>query len=421
MSTKAQSQPRLAFVDTLRGLAVVCMIPLHTSHGWMRVELRTGNLWNAVQFFGGLAAPIFLSVAGVSLGLRWAADERAGRRPRLEAELGRGLQLVVLGYALRLQMWVLDGSGFAQRPSYPAEALLLAGYALAYGAVGQLGRNRRRALWGSLLAAALVAAGFLQVAIHAPIRSQGLARVDVLQCIGLSLCVVVGVGALLRERFARAHVYVLCGILVAWLTVWTRSWVPGPLPQALAAYLGQWTPPPGRPIIGLFPLFPWTAYTFVGTALGLSWARAASQGQAELRVVSWTALGALLSLLTSESMPHVFRSLATEPWLTQPARVAYRVGLLLVFSGIALALSRARSPLRAALDVFGRASLWVYWVHLEFAFGAASRHVTKALAPGDWARGTALLVLAMLGLAYARVHIAELRARWPRSSPTYTR
>lgn len=392
------------------------MIPLHTSHGWLRPEARTGNLWNAIQFFGGLAAPIFLSVAGISLGLRWAADERSQRRPRYLLEVARGLQLVVLGYALRLQMWVLDGSGFAQRGSYLAELLLLCGYGLGYVALGRLPTQTRRALWGVAAALGLVAAGFAQVAVHQPIRLQGLMRVDVLQCIGMSLCVVVAVGATRGTAFARGDGYVLCGVIVAWLTVWTRSWVPGPLPQALAAYLGQWAPPPGRPIVGLFPLFPWTAYTFIGTALGLSWARAAQQGKSDERVVSWVAVGALLSLATSESMPHVFRALAVEPWLTQPARVAYRVGLLLIFAGIALALTRPRSALRAALDVFGRASLWVYWVHLEFAFGAASRHVTKALGPRDWAMGTALLIAGMLVVAYVRVHVGQWRARLPRAA-----
>jgi uncharacterized membrane protein len=420
VSTKAQVQSRLDFVDALRGLAVIFMIPLHTSHGWIRPELRTGNAWSAIQFFGGLAAPLFLSLAGVSLGLRWAGAEARGEAPRHASDLARALQLVVLGYAMRLQMWMIDGAGYARPDTYLAQLLLLAGYGLAYVSCGLSTTDRRRAAIGGMLAVCLVAVGWLDVSRVAPARLFGLMRVDVLQCIGASLAIVTAIGAARGRRFAGVGLYLLLGAGVPFIAAWTRSWVPGPLPQGLAAYLGQWTPNVGRSVLGMFPVLPWLAYTLVGTAVGLIWARSAREQRLELVVVIGTALGALLALTSSEALPHVFHALARMPWLTQPVRVAYRVGLVLVLAGIALGLTRARLPLRAALDVLGRASLLVYWVHLEFAFGAAAAPFVKKLGYGPWALGSALLVFAMLVVAQLRVSApgwSFFRPRATRSAP----
>jgi uncharacterized membrane protein len=410
VSTKAQAITRLPFVDQLRGLAVIFMIPLHTSHGWVHPDARTGPLWHVIQFVGGLAAPIFLTLAGASLGLRWAADDARDRTPRHKSDLARALQLVVLGYALRLQMWVIDGAGFNQPSAYLAQGLLLAAYALAYFALGELPRKpQRTALWG-LAAAALFAAGLVQVEQSVPARLIGLLRVDVLQCIGASLALVSLIGAMRGRAFSRPGLYLALGAAAAFMASWTRSWVPGPLPPALAAYLGQWKPTPGQSIIGLFPLFPWLAYALVGVTLGLAWARADRRGRIHIHVVTWTALGALVALISSESLPHVFHNFAAYPFLTQPVRVVHRLGLVLVLAGAAVALGHGRSPLRAPLELLGRTSLVIYWVHLEFAFGAFSEPFAKRLSLDDWALGTGLLIGSMTLLAYARLSLPELRA-----------
>lgn len=409
MSTKAPVPTRLDFVDALRGLAVVFMIPLHTSHGWVEPALRRGNSWAAIQFFGGLAAPLFLTLSGVSLGLRWASAAQEDSRRRHVHDLSRALQIVVLGYAMRLQMWIVDGGGYARPEAYLAEVLLLVGYGLAYVSLEKLPRARRRAAVGFGVALPLIAIGLVRVSYVAPARLAGLLRVDVLQCIGGSLAIIVAIAAACSARgkdFTRPAFYVGCAVCVAFTTSWTRTWVPGVLPEGIAAYLGQWPPPPGRSVMGLFPLFPWLAYALIGTALGLVWSRALATKTLELRVVVLAALGACLALASSEALPHVFLAQPYVPWLTQPLRVAYRVGLFLVLALFALGITRVRSPLRAALDTLGRASLLVYWVHLQFAFGAASSPLSKRLGYLGWALGSLALVLAM-------VLVAHVRIAWP--------
>jgi uncharacterized membrane protein len=405
VSTKAHAQPRLGFVDTMRGLAVVFMVPLHASHGWLHPEVRAGLGWALVQFFGGLAAPLFLSLAGVSLGLRWAERARTETVPDHLADLGRALSMVVLGYLLRLQMWVIDGAGYAHPKSYPAELLLLSGYVLAYFALVNLHVAPRRVLTLCAVAAVLISGGFVATAQVAPARLLGLARVDVLQCIGGSLALVIGVGALRGSRFAEPSLLVALGVGAAFFASWTRSWVPGALPEPLAAYLGQWPAAPGRSVMGLFPLFPWCGYTFIGAAIGVWWGRLAHTGTLRRVVFGTAAACALLALSTAESFPHVFRTFAEWPWLVQPGRVFYRLNIVMALAGIALLLSSERSPVRGALQSMGRASLLIYWVHLEFTFGIASAPFAKALRFDEFALGSAVLLLAMLALSYVRFRV----------------
>jgi uncharacterized membrane protein len=410
VSTKAQASKRLDFVDSLRGLAVVFMVPLHTSHGWVRPEARHGDIWNATQFFGGLAAPIFLTLAGVSLGLQWAIADARGRRPLATKNIARGLQLVVLGYLMRLQMWVIDGAGYADSRTYLAQGSLLAAYGLAYYALSLVATRAKQAAMLGAAASVLFVLGLYLVRMVLPERARSLLRIDVLQCIGASLVVLSAIAAARGPRFAQTTPYLIAALVVALLTGWVRSWVPGPLPDAVAGYLAQWAPPAGRPIIGLFPLFPWLAYALFGAALGLSWGRAENIERIETSTIALVAAGATVALLSSESWPPIYELLRDQAWLTQPIRVAYRLGLVLALLGVALAARRHSAQASPApLEVLGRASLLIYWVHLEFAFGAAAHPLVRQLDLAGWGWRSLLLLLAMWLLAYARVAWPRLR------------
>jgi uncharacterized membrane protein len=402
VSTKAQATSRLAFIDVLRGVGVVLMIQLHTSHGWIRPELRTGDLWQATQFWGGLAAPIFVMLAGVSFGLRMAKAHARGQIPNYGHELRRALQLIVLGYLLRLQMWFVDAGGVVRPAAYPAQALLLSAYGLAYFT---LAKERARSFSFAVcacIATALFGLGLWQVRIHAPDRWTGLLRIDVLQCIGGSLVLVVAVAALHGRGFRARIYYALAAVVAAFIAAWTRSWVPGPLPPAIAGYLGQWPAEPGKSIVGLFPLFPWSAYAFAGTAFGLTWARTSSDRVT--RSLVWLALGAVcVALATRESTGAMHAVLDRWAWLTQPVRVTQRVGWVLALGGLC-AVARAYAPfIIAPIETMGRASLLLYWVHLEFAFGAASSSFSRSLGYTPWAIGTLALIVAMWLVAQIRV------------------
>ena len=416
MSTKPQDLKRLPFVDALRGLAVLWMIQLHTSHGWLRADLRSGPGWNAAQFFGGLAAPIFLLLAGVSWGMQLSRADRPSPSPgfALAPQVARALQLIILGYLLRLQMWSIDSGAITRPGTYFAQLCLLGGYAGAYYAVGQFETQRPRAqriLFGAACAWAL---GIAQVIAWEPHRVRGLMRVDVLQCIGASLLVLNGVAAASGKR-ARVWLFVSAAIAVGLFTPWARYVVPGVLPHSLAAYIGQWQTSDTKPISALFPLFPWLGFACVGAAIGIVWSRAQSGTSLDRTLITTVAAGAWLAMLTSEAWPPMFAIARHHAWLTGVIRLAYKVGLVFALLGLALALARPAARIVAApVLALGRTSLLVYWVHLEFAFGAASRPLARKLDFNAWAIGTLVLTAAMWLLALARLHAGSSLVRWRR-------
>ncbi|HET8934786.1 MAG TPA: heparan-alpha-glucosaminide N-acetyltransferase domain-containing protein [Polyangiales bacterium] len=395
MSTKALQ--RLLFVDTLRGLAVLYMIQLHTSHGWLLPHVRHGDYWDATQFFGGLAAPLFLLLAGAGLGLQWSAA--ATSVPDTSRALARGAQLIVLGYGLRLQMWIIDGAAYARRITYPGVVLLIAGYGLAYLCTQRIARGQRCAVWQPLAAAAAIGVGLAWAFIFDNQRADGLIRVDVLQCIGASLMLLSLLGARAQRR--RSRYFAALAVCVALATPWMQSWVPGPLPGAIAGYFAQWPSADGQRVIALFPLLPWLAFAAVGVMVGLAWGRVQNTAELELLLVRQIALGAVLALLTN---PGWFpgRWLATPEPIAALTRLIYKVALCCAMIGPALALARAPKALRAPIVLLGRASLLVYWIHLEFAFGTVSRSLSKKLAIADWAYATIALCVCMWAIAALR-------------------
>jgi uncharacterized membrane protein len=192
-------------------------------------------------------------------------------------------------------------------------------------------------------------------------------------------------------------------VLVALATPWLKRWVPGPLPVPLAAYVAQWPASPGERISSLFPLFPWLAYAFIGAAFGPFLARAVDRGESARAVGRLSALGAVLALLACEPLPLAGGVLRAAPWLSDLSRVVYRVGAALLLGGFAWVV--ARGVLRPPLVLLGRTSLFVYWVHLELAFGAVATPIAHTLRYRSWLVGWALLVALMTLLALAWVRL----------------
>jgi len=414
VSTNVQGARRLEFVDAQRGLAVVLMLWMHTADGWLRPELKQGAAWDVVRAIGGLAAPTFLMLAGVSVALGWAFAASRSHAPTLverRLELARGLQLIVLGYALRLQMWMVDAAGFELPEAWAAAVPLAVAYGAAYFGLEAWAREARNARRLGLVAASGAAIGFALVAELVPARLGPLLRVDVLQAIGASLAVL----SLLREPLQRwPQLGLLLGVVVALLTPSLRVAMPGLLPPPLAGYLAHWEAPRGQPLATLFPLFPWMSYALIGATLGLWLGRAEQRagGGAGRRALVLAAGGLAISVLTCEPLPSGHFLVSSWPSMTAAVRVAYRVGISLLLGGLAVGVCRFRGPARWGLLTLGRASLVVYWVHLEFAFGAAAKPIARTLDLQQWAQGLCVLVVAMTALAAGWVRFrTRLRPR----------
>jgi fucose 4-O-acetylase-like acetyltransferase len=155
--------------------------------------------------------------------------------------------------------------------------------------------------------------------------------------------------------------------------LWT-SWRPRALPWPLESYLNG-VHNLGEPQPWLFPIFPWTAFAFVGLAVGFfllgDWSR--KYGAVPFVLAGAGGMGLIY---LARWLDH--RPLQLYPvydfWHTSPNFFLIRVGLLLVILCAVYVWCRwglgqwGFSP----LVQLGRTSLLVYWVHIEFVYGRFS-------------------------------------------------
>jgi len=86
---------RLYFIDWLKGLFVIWMVPTHTFDALFPQVLKSTELYSSIAFFNGLVAPAFLLSSGF-LALYTFNESKFFSRLR------RGVELMAFGYATQL-------------------------------------------------------------------------------------------------------------------------------------------------------------------------------------------------------------------------------------------------------------------------------------------------------------------------------
>jgi uncharacterized membrane protein len=313
----------------MRGFAVLCMIEHHTFDAMLVSSFHGSTLDRFFRFVGGIAAPSFLFLAG--LAAAFAMERKPETVPRMFKRAG----MVFLGaYLFRFQEW-----------------------ALAFGG----------SPWTDML------------------------RIDILNCIGVALVIVVGAFAL-RARFlaflilAAAVVAVSPLVRAADLSHW---------PNHLAGYLNGSSPG------ALFPLFPWMAHAFAGAALGVLLARVPrDQEPVFFTMISVVALLVWFATRFIDGLPFgVYPGM--DWWQTSPAYFILRncssVWILATFWLLDRALpATSRDPLLK----LGQHSLIVYWVHIEIVYGRWLWRLRGTMQPVQGVAVLALVIAAMIGLSY---------------------
>lgn len=316
-------KPRLLYVDWLRGFAVVTMIVWHTMDAWTRPDGRTTLAWDVIILIGGCAAPLFLFLAGVSVALSGAAAmEKGGHdRTRVGWRLQtRGWQIFGLAHLFRLQSFLLN----------PA------------------------ASWSSLL------------------------KPDILNILGLGMVAAGFCWARAASR-ARQIIWLLVpSLAIVLLTPASRLWAWPALLRPYAPRLEAYIRPVGT--LGVFTLFPWVGLVLAGTLVGLLLSEdrpgVFPKGIAigGLATIAAGVIGAFLPAVTP-----------SEFWSPSLAYFLIRTGTMTLALPVAwwwLRLGQVEgwSPML----LFGRASLFVYWVHVELAYGVFTHPIQRRL-PLGWA------------------------------------
>jgi uncharacterized membrane protein len=333
----------------MRGVAVIIMVLAHVNDAWTRDADRQSGLYMQTVFVAGLAAPLFLFLAGLSLSM--AASMRAARIGHAAAAslaLTRGAQVFALAFLFRLQSQLLG--------------------------------------WGAL---------------------SNLLKVDILNVMGLAMMAAALLWRVSASRAARMWLFAAAATAVTMGTPLIReAGLLSGLPDPIEAYI---RPLPGR---SNFALFPWAGFLLAGAIAGEAIHAARTRSQ-ELRLQwSLLAAGAAgLGLGYAASFQPSIYPVANF-WTSSPTFFFIRLGICTVMVPISRAVDsfhvfmRTSYPGTFSMDTpgrvaatLGRSSLFVYWIHVEMVYGALSRPFRRELPIEASLIGTALLC----GLLYAIV------------------
>jgi uncharacterized membrane protein len=361
MPAPESGHSRLAYIDWMRGLACVLMFQTHCYDSWLSPGARRSRFFMYSQLGGTFPAPLFLFLAGISFAL---VTEKLWEKNLSPAQIAsrtvrRGAEIFAFGLLFRLQEFVI-AMGWSP--------------------------------WTDLL------------------------RVDILNTIGVSMmlmgiiCWLVLSAAGRPESGARTRLVaasLLTAVLISLLTppLWT-TWRPRWLPWPLESYIDG-VHNLGTPQSWLFPIFPWSAFAFAGLAVGFVLQSPWVRGR-EARIFLALGAGGVAVLEAARwvnARPwHIYA--VYDFWHTSPSFFAIRLGMLMAILSASYAWCRwgAAQWGFSPLIQLGKASLLVYWVHMEFVYGRLSiLHKHRV--------GIRAATVGLLAIFLGMVALAAFRAR----------
>ena len=308
--------PRYGFIDLLRGFALVVMVETHVMNAYLPLALKKGSeffFWLA--FTNGLVAPTFLFATGFSIVLQannqW--ENWLHFRPSFWRQMRRLGFITLVAYYSHLQ-------GFRW--------------------------SRYLAEWNDY--------NFWARSL----------KVDVLQCIVVSLLVVMALIFILRKKNLLPWAALLLAVAVALATPW--MWAQDfrdKLPLSLTLFLN----PHGT---SLFPIFPWIVFVLVGSSICCFFLRSVEKLRAAAFMRKIAGLGALLIVcgLLLRSAPYTLPGYVNF-YTTSPLYAMIRIGCVLIFCFLLYRLEIGGRWIPRLIQAAGQESLLVYGVHLWIIFG----------------------------------------------------
>jgi uncharacterized membrane protein len=335
---------RRTYLDVLRGVAVLVMIEAHVIDSWTRVADRRTRAFGESLILGGFGAPLFLFLAGVAVAM--SAGSKARRtgdsRAAVWAVQRRGLEIFLLAFLFRFQSFVLSQS--------PAWAML---------------------------------------------------KVDILNIMGPSIVLAATLWGVFRTDRARIVAFALATAAIVWATPFIRhADALAVLSDSLEGYL--------RPIPNLtnFTLFPWMAFVTAGAVTGVI-LDAARSAEADRRASLGFGVGGLaIAFLAYEASFLPDFGGGSSFWTTSASFFFIRLGLIIASIGLAYLWDQRPSAERrwSPLELLGRSSLFIYWIHVELVYGLISLPLHGAFSlRGAWI-GLVLFCLLMVAVAVAKSH-----------------
>ena len=104
----SNSKSRLFFLDAIRAWAILMMLQGHFVDGLLDNAFRDNSnfLFNTWKYFRGITAPVFFTVSGFIFTFLLIKSPQTGwDNPRVKKGLKRGLELLAIGYLLRMNLF----------------------------------------------------------------------------------------------------------------------------------------------------------------------------------------------------------------------------------------------------------------------------------------------------------------------------
>jgi len=338
------------YIDWARGIAVLLMIEAHTTDAWTRPVDKGSAAYAMTVILGGFAAPLFLWLAG--LGVVLAASRmvaRTGDPARaVEATARRGLEIFILAFLFRLQAFIVSP------PSTPLK----------------------------------------------------LFRVDILNVMGPAMVATSLLWMAATSVRGRVAIYAAAATVFAVLTPIVRATT---TINGLPIWIQWYLRPAGE--FTTFTLLPWAGFVFAGAAAGVLVVENRGERMERRLHLGLAAAGVALVAFgfLAAAQPSIYRSASF--WTSSPTWFAIRAGILMVaFAGCYAAeqFEAIRlAPLASWLAIMGRASLFVYWIHVELVYGYASWLWRGRLPLWGTALGFCAFCAAMYGAVLLRDRIVD--------------
>ena len=302
---------RLFFIDAIRAWAILMMLQGHFVDGLLDNVFRdnSNTAYTIWKYFRGITAPVFFTVSGFIFSyLLVKVPEKGWANPRVQKGIKRGIQLIIIGYLLRLNL-----GGLLKGQIYP-----------------------------------------------------GFYLVDVLHCIGLSLLIILSVYLLTyRSKHLLFPLVLVAGtILLFTLEPVYKLYSYSFFPKALANYF---TKANGS----VFTVIPWVGYTLFGGFMAMLFSKFKDLKYLYHYAISICILGGVSLIFFSSgwfSYLHqltdvtVFKSVVSNNYLY------IRLGDVLIVFAVFMLL---RSVLQnKTLLKIGQSTLSIYVVHFIILYGS---------------------------------------------------
>lgn len=302
---------RLFFIDAMRAWAILMMLQGHFIDGLLDPVYRdtSNTVYNIWLYFRGITAPVFFTVSGfIFTYLLIKSPQKGMENPRVAKGVRRGLQLLLIGYLLRLNLF-----------------------------------------------------GLLKGQIYSSFY-----LVDVLHCIGLSILALIGLYLLTykRKKFVFPAVLIVITLVLFLFERVYKDWTYPFLPEFLGNYL---TKANGS----VFTIVPWLGYTTIGAYISVLFTRYKNFKYLYPTAISIAlAVGYVLIYQSTKAFSFLYESTGWEflKLLVSNNYLFIRLGNVFVVFAIFMVLRRFMTN-KTILNI-GASTLSIYVIHFVILYGS---------------------------------------------------